>query len=240
MFILTLVKDIRKIFSENSGGVALFIYPHLDDVAFTSSGLIQVARENNIKTVSVSIVPSYGSSVRNTKSVISEFDNCASTLGIDDIKILGDVSDDVIDTSNTWLKKIDDIIKKENPFCIVTFAPDGITSHPDHSFSCVKIFDLVKKMGKKSPLLFWRLPDLQEYKYFKPKAHGPYHQSQIVMLKLSNAESLTKIRAIFKLKSKVKGILFKLRVIDWYLLDHDEPYYLCNFEKDCVGISCQK
>lgn len=221
------MNEIQKLLTKQEGNRVLFVFPHLDDCAFVAGGLLQTANKLGLKTY-------VGVLVENENlQGNQEFLKYSKQLEVTEAVI--------IKTTHGALKNnLEKLLKKINPQVVVTFDPAGITGNSHHTLLSLKLYEIVSELNKK-PKLLWRVADHEEEKYFgkMPNVLGrPY--SDVIKLKLSFIHSIKKIKAILANQSRMKGFLYKLRIIEWYLFDHSEYYYLVDFAKDHLKVNFQQ
>jgi hypothetical protein len=128
------------------------------------------------------------------------------------------------------------LVLKIKPSLVVTFDPNGITGNFYHRIISLDTY-LVLKDIEKRPMLLWRFADREEERYFgkMPNPLGRAYDNNI-SLRLSLNQSIKKINSILTNKTKTKGLMYKLRIIEWYLFDHYENYYLFDFDRDNLSV----
>lgn len=218
------MRNLQDLLAKHSGTTILFIFPHFDDCAYVSSGLLQAARRFDIKTFVVVLVE------KDDEVGIVEFQKYALDLGTNETK--------VIKTKRSTMKlDIMAVINSVKPEFVVSFDPGGVTGNSHHTLTSLKTYEALKSL-KKRPKLLWRVADVEEEKYFgkTPRPLGKEYDP-IIKLNLDLKNSIRKVKAILSNKSKMRGFLYQLRVIEWYLLDHQENYYLVDFNRDRLKVS---
>lgn len=229
------MKSISKFLKANEGKVLLAIFPHPDDESFVAGGLLQAAKEAGLKVNLICL--SKGERGEDTvkkeelKKIRSrELDKATAILEIDELILLGYPDGNLRKTKGKWALKIKKLIDKTKPDIVITFDYSGITGHPDHIISCHEILKIIIDM-KEKPVLFWRVPDEQEKKYFKNNKALKHASSPDHILNYGFTKSIKKIRAIFSHKSQLQGARFKLQILEWYLFDHKELYFKVDLRK---------
>lgn len=216
----------------------LLIYPHPDDEAYVSGGLLQMAEKFSIETKLICLTKGgRGIPPKNAKSKYplkeireKELEKACKILGVDEV-LLWDYPDaGLIQTKNDWVFHLKKEIIKSNADILVTFDQSGITGHPDHLIVISEIYTILKSLQNK-PKLLLRVPDKQEKSYFKDNKALIFASEPTHKLSYSLLFSVKKIKAIFAHKSQIKNFLFRLRVFEWYLFDHQELYHLSDFKK---------
>jgi LmbE family N-acetylglucosaminyl deacetylase len=216
------MEKLMKLFNEKSG-MMLFIFPHFDDCAFVSSGLLQVATRNNINT---NVVVLYEKENKFDEEDLLKYSKYLAITKTEKYKV-----------DHKSLKHvIEKLIEEKKPSTIISFDPAGITGNSHHTLVSLNIYEVLQNM-KNPPQLLWRVADTEEEKYFgkMPYPLGKKYEN-IIHFNLGLRESIKKIKAIFTNRSKFKGLNFKLRILEWYLFDHKESYYLIDFKKDKLNI----
>lgn len=216
--------QVKNLLKDSSGGPMLFIFPHFDDCAFVSSGLLQEARRYGITTL-VCVLAEADDQIG-----LKEFQSYTSLLGV--TKAFTLKTRHASTESN-----ISKLIAETNPEFVITFDPGGITGNSHHTLTCLKTYDALRHLSKR-PKLLWRIADFEEEKYFG-KTQRPLSKEydKVVKLNLRLKNSLLKVKSILSNKSKMGGVLHKLRIIEWYLLDHQESYYVVDFDRDRLKVN---
>ncbi len=231
------MRALKKLFHDNKGKTLLAIFPHPDDESFVAGGFIQEAIKSGIKVKIVSLTNGAFDEVGNRET---EFKTAVGILGTTDFEIWKYKEGQLADFEKEWGKKIEKIIVSTKPFAVLTFDPNGITAHPDHIISSVSILNIIKSLKIEKPKLLWRISDTSEKKHFNQGKGLLVDKEPTYLFNLSLARSINKLKAIFTYKSQFKSVLFKLRVFDWYLLDHKEQYYSVHLEKDKFNLLFDK
>lgn len=222
------MESFMKNIGGKGSGKVLFVFPHFDDCAFVSSGLIQLLKFKGYKTHVCVLYE------KDDDTAVREFNKYCDRLKIGNTQIVKVLH-------ATIERNLANVIKMEKPDVVVTFDPGGVTGNSHHTLVSLKTYEVLKSMNKLRPKLLWRVADREEEKYFgkMPDALGkPY--TNVINLNLRFPQSLMKVRAIFDNRSKLKGMIHKLRIAEWYLFDHSEQYYLVNFDTDRIKVEFQK
>lgn len=231
------MKDLSKWLTKFKGKNMLLVFPHPDDEAYVSGGLLQIAQKLSIKTKLIcltkggrGILPTNKVEAKNLKDLREkELKSACSILGVDEM-ILWDYPDaNLIKVKNNWIKILKQEINKSNASIVVTFDYSGITGHPDHLVVSKEVFEYLKGI-KAKPELLLRVPDEQELKYFKENKAINFAQKPTHKLEYSISVSLNKIKAIFAHKSQLTSKLFALQILEWFLFDHKELYHLVDYK----------
>jgi LmbE family N-acetylglucosaminyl deacetylase len=221
------VDNLITTLSKYRGKTLLLVFPHPDDEAYVAGGLLQLAQRLSIKTKLICLTKGgVGKKVQE-----AELRRACEILGVDELSLWNFTELKLREEKSEWLKRLAGEIKTSNAQIIVTFDHSGITGHPDHIVVSREVLALIKKMQPK-PLLYWRVPDMQEYKYFKDNNAMLFAENATHALSYGLAESLNKISAIFAHKSKMKSFLYRLQILEWFLFDHKELYYKVDFKRD--------
>ncbi len=228
------MRNLKKFLHENKGKILLIIFPHVDDESFVAGGFLQLIKRFGVKTKLITLTN--GKAGEDNKKIESEFKTATKLLQIDEVELWKYKENELKDLKEDWIEKLKVEIKKVNPFAILTFDPNGITGHPDHIISCVSVLNLIKGLNGNKPHLLWRVSDKEEKKYFYSEKGFLIDKEPTFQYNLSFWESVKKLRAIFTYKSQLKNIFFRLRVLDWYLFDHKELFYLADFKGDSYEV----
>lgn len=214
---------VNKILPENSR--VLFLFPHFDDCAFVSSGLIKLAKKIGCTSKVVVLYEKVD------KVAELEFDAYTNYLGVSDTA-------KVLTTHSKMVKDVEKQIKDFKADSVVTFDPGGVTGNSHHTLTSLKTYEVIRNISKSRPNLLWRVADKEEEKHFgkMPKALGKDY-ANVFELNLKMRSSLQKIKAIFMNKSRMNSWAHKLRIFEWYLFDHKEIYYKVDFKKDKLTVN---
>jgi len=218
---------MEKFFDDYKGKNILAVFPHPDDAIFVCGGFLQHLKNHNIK---VKLICLCG------RSDEREIVKASEILGINEFEFYGFNKDFLPESSGLWLSKIKKEIETRKPFAVLTYDPNGITGHRDHIATSIGILNLLKKI-KDRPLLLWRVADREEKEYFKKEGLLDLKIKPTFYYNLKLSESLKKLTAIFSFKEKMKNPIFKMKIIEWYLFDHKEPYYKVDYDKDKFNFS---
>lgn len=233
------MKNIDNLLKNHSGTKLLLIFPHPDDEAYVSGGLLQIAEKYSIKTKLIcltkggrGLLPKDPIMANNLKGIREKELNAAcKILGVDET-IIWDYKDaNLINTKNSWSDKLKKEIILSNPSIIITFDPSGITGHPDHLVVSSEVFNIIKSI-KNKPKLLLRVPDKQELSYFKNNKYLKFALKPNYELSYSFNISLKKILAVFAHKSQLKSFRFRLQILEWFLFDNKEYYHLWDNNKE--------
>jgi LmbE family N-acetylglucosaminyl deacetylase len=212
-------QDIVSFLKNHKNQKFLAIFPHPDDTSFVAGGLFQLLEKMKIHTKLICLT-----SVVNKK----QLDDSNKVLGIDDTEIYN-YEPGTLKTNKSWIERIKKEIENTKPFSVLTFDPYGITGNKDHIDCSIGLLDLFQGIKAKKPILLWRISDMQEKIYFDNKDKGMPNIEATFFHFLRLSESIKKLKAIFIHKNKFKSFMFRLRILEWYLFDHKELYYLVNF-----------
>jgi LmbE family N-acetylglucosaminyl deacetylase len=120
-------------------GTILGIWAHPDDETFMVGGILSMAADNNQKVVCVTATK--GESGTKDGSVSAELGETRANelaaaldiLGITEHSWLGYQDGTCSDVpQNEAVSQLVNLIEQHKPDTIITFAPDGLTGHPDH------------------------------------------------------------------------------------------------------------
>lgn len=232
------MKNLTQLLKKHQGKKMLLIFPHPDDEAYVSGGLLQVAQELSIHTKLIcltkggrGILPKDKELADNLKGVrIRELDRACSILGVDEVVVWDYPDGNLIGSKSKWLLPLKNEVIRSKASIIITFDQSGITGHPDHLVIGSEVFKLLKSL-KTKPVLLLRVPDKQELNYFKKNKYLSFSQVPTHEVSYSFAFSVKKIRAIFAHKSQLISKLFALQILEWFLFDHKELYHLVDYKK---------
>lgn len=232
------MKDLKKWLEKFKGKRILLIFPHPDDGAYISGGLLQYAQKYSIKTKLLcltkggrGILPKDNKKAKELKTTREfELKRSCKILGVDEITLWDYEDQNLLATKHYWLPKLKKIVLDYNPSVIITFDLSGITGHPDHLIVSNEVIKYVKD-NKNKPILLLRVPDKQELEYFKNSKAIGFAQKATHILEYSFAISIRKIKAIFAHKSQLVNKLFALQILEWYLFDHRELYHVVDYKK---------
>jgi len=216
-------RNIEKFLSNYKKKVFLAVFPHADDVAFVSGGLFQLLQKMDIKTKFICLTSG------GDKEQLGDSDK---VLGVDELEVYSYEPGKLKENTKKWISQVEKEIEKTRPFAILTFDPHGVTGNVDHVECSVGIFNLLKDMKGKRPELLWRISDSQEKRFFDKNNEVTLDIEATFYHFLRLTESVKKLKAIFKHKYKFKTLIFKMRVLEWYLFDHKELYYLVDFSNN--------
>jgi len=232
------MKNLKDLLKNYKGKKILMVFPHPDDEAYVSGGLLQIAQKYSIKTKLIcmtkggrGLMPKNLEKAELIKKVREEeLEKASKILGIDE-KVVWDYPDSgLIQTQTHWYSLLKREIIKSDASIVVTFDYTGITGHPDHLILSSEVFNILSKLKTKPKLLF-RVPDKQEQIYFRENKALIFFRKPTHILRCSFRQSINKIRAIFAHKSQIKNFIFRLHLIDWYVIDQKELYYLVDYKK---------
>lgn len=222
------MKNLKEFLNNLKDKKFLFIFPHFDDCAFVSAGLIQTLNDMALKSEVCVFFESASDKAR------IEFEKYAK-----DLKVGKTIFKKT--THKELESDIAEVIKETKPGVVVTFDPAGITGNSHHTLYSLKTYEVVSRMKNDRPELLWRIADKEEEKYFgkMPKALlKPY--DPVYSLNLKVMQSFRKIKAILTNRSKMHSIKDKMKFIEWYLFDHSELYYCFDFKKDKLNIKYER
>lgn len=153
---------------KKQSGLKLFVFAHPDDESFTCGGTIlkNTKAGNEVKLICATRggagevgTPPVCSKEELSKVREKELRNASSVLGISEVFFLDYLDGKLDKTSVDELsEKIFEILKKENPSEVFTFAPNGLTNHPDHiaiSLATSKAFEKFKTQNFTKSCLYF-------------------------------------------------------------------------------------
>jgi len=142
----------------------LVIFPHPDDEALNSGGLIRIlCKKNSLVT---GVILTKGENCihnvklkENIKGIRSEEANrVGRILGISKI-IHEDFGDEKLTNQSRKLSKyIDNVVKKEKPSLVITYDLSGLYGHKDHMIVSQLVTNLIKKKYKSVELWYVSYP----------------------------------------------------------------------------------
>ena len=210
--------------------ILMTVFPHPDDEAMATGGLILVAKSLGWKVVTVTLtygeagkiyVNGSGKSVREIRKY--EFKKALEILKVDcydqgdfgDAKLKANIAE--------WSEWLEMVIKRYQPSLVVTYDHTGFTGHPDHIVLSV---ELKKVISEKFPEigLFWSVVP----KYLKRVIGDAYLSDYEVepdnLLDLGHLW-FTKWRAAKAYKSQKLGKSFPVFLFIFFLFYHFEWYH---------------
>jgi LmbE family N-acetylglucosaminyl deacetylase len=232
------MKNLDEFLKGYRGKKILLVFPHPDDEAYVSGGLLRLAEKFSIKTKLIcltkggrGILPKNKTSAEKLKKIREKelYASC-KILGVDEIELWDFPDAELFVTKNKWLGLLEKNIASTGASIIITFDPSGITGHPDHLVVSKEVFEIVGKMTKK-PKLLMRVPDKQEVSFFKDNKVISFALKATHILNYPFSISIKKILAIFAHKSQLKDFQFRLQILEWFLFDNKELYHLVDLKK---------
>ena len=229
------MKDLKSLLRDSKGRTLLAIFAHPDDESFVAGGLFQIAKEFGVTTKMLCLTRGERGINRLGRGELKklrtkEIKKAVAILGIDNLVLKNYPDTNLRGTKSKWKPNVAEIIKKENPGIVLTFDHSGVTGHPDHIVSCHEVLRILRKINKK-PVLLWRVPDTQEKSFFNENRALKFASKPNYLLSYGLKESLTKIKAIFAHSSQVRGMLYRLQILEWFLFDHKELYFRVDYKK---------
>lgn len=219
------VKSLNSYLREFAGKTLLAIFPHPDDEAYTSGGVLQVAKSLGLTTRVIFLT---GGLVEKAPQKLKETTVSLKILG-NGLSVFWDFPyGSLHKTISKWVPKLENEIEKINPAIVLTFDLSGITGNADHITSSVVVLSVIKK---KKTILLWRVPDEQEKSYFKQNEALVFAEKPTHKLTMSFGQSLKKISAIFAYRTHLVGFVYRLHILDWFLFNHRELYHLVDIKK---------
>ncbi len=228
------MRNLKKFLYGNKGKTLLIVFPHADDESFVAGGLLQLLKRMGIRTKLITLTN--GKPSEDSRIIEHEFVKATRLLGIDEVELWKYKEGELKDLKSDWTTKLKAEIIAIKPFAVLTFDPNGITGHTDHIIISVSILNLIKNIKGNKPHLLWRISDKEEKNYFYKEKGMLVDKEPTFQYNLSLRESLRKLKAIFTYRSQLKNIFFRLRILDWYLFDHKELFYLADFKGDSYDL----
>lgn len=157
-------------------GTILGVFAHPDDETFICGGLLAAAVNNGQKVACITATKGEEGVQDKGRWPKSDLANIRRTEMEESLKILGINNHRWLGYYDGRCREVDDeeaankiveYIKKYNPDTIITFAPDGLTGHPDHKAVCRWSRLAVKKSGKPIKIYFGVTPKRQYEAYMQ-------------------------------------------------------------------------
>lgn len=143
----------------------LLIFPHPDDEAFSSAGIIRLYRNMGVPvTYACLTLGEMGRNLGNppfaTRESLPEIrrvelKNACDAMGIEDLRMMG-LRDKTIEFEDDekMVKLVQELIDELNPSLIITFYP-GYAVHPDHEATGRAVVEAVRRIPKeKRPTIY--------------------------------------------------------------------------------------
>lgn len=136
----------------------LLIFPHPDDEAFSSAGIIRLYRNMGVPvTYACLTLGEMGRNLGNppfaTRESLPEIrrvelKNACDAMGIEDLRMMG-LRDKTVEFEDDekMVKLVHDLIDELNPSLVITFLP-GYSVHPDHEATGRAVVEAVRRMPK--------------------------------------------------------------------------------------------
>lgn len=136
----------------------LMIFPHPDDEAFSSAGIIRLYRNMGVPvTYACLTLGEMGRNLGNppfaTRESLPEIrrvelKNACDAMGIEDLRMMG-LRDKTVEFEDDekMVKLVQDLIDELNPSLIITFYP-GYAVHPDHEATGRAVIEAVRRIPK--------------------------------------------------------------------------------------------
>lgn len=136
----------------------LVVFPHPDDEAFSSAGLIRLYRNMGVPvTYACLTLGEMGRNLGNppfaTRESLPEIRrqellNACKAMGIEDLRMMG-LRDKTVEFEDDekMVKLVHDLIDELNPSLVITFLP-GYSVHPDHEATGRAVVEAVRRMPK--------------------------------------------------------------------------------------------
>lgn len=157
-------------------GTLLGVWAHPDDEAYTSAGLMSLARASGIRVVVATATrgeqgtPDPDIWPPHRLAAIREREMKASLAALDvyEHRFLGYTDGTLTDVpSERAVQQVVDLIREVRPDTIVTFGPDGLTGHDDHRTVSRWVRTAWNRAGRRARL--W-------YATFTPEFHDHWHE----------------------------------------------------------------
>lgn len=136
----------------------LVVFPHPDDEAFSSAGLIRLYRNMNVPvTYACLTLGEMGRNLGNppfaTRESLPEIRkkellNACRAMGIEDLRMMG-LRDKTVEFENPekLIGIVKELIDEVNPSLMITFMP-GFAVHPDHEATARAVVEAVRRIPK--------------------------------------------------------------------------------------------
>lgn len=143
----------------------LMVFPHPDDEAFSSAGLIRLYRNMEVPvTYACLTLGEMGRNLGNppfaTRESLPEIRRkellkACEAMGIEDLRMMGFRDKTVeFEDDEKMVKLVQDLIDEVNPSLIITFYPN-YSVHPDHEATARAVVEAVRRMPKeKRPVVY--------------------------------------------------------------------------------------
>lgn len=143
----------------------LMVFPHPDDEAFSSAGLIRLYRNMGVPvTYACLTLGEMGRNLGNppfaTRESLPEIRRkellkACEAMGIEDLRMMGFRDKTVeFEDDEKMVKLVQDLIDEVNPSLIITFYPN-YSVHPDHEATARAVVEAVRRMPKeKRPVVY--------------------------------------------------------------------------------------
>lgn len=136
----------------------LVVFPHPDDEAFSSAGLIRLYRNMDVPvTYACLTLGEMGRNLGNppftTREALpeirrKELQNACRVMGIEDLRMMGYHDKTVeFEDPEKLISMVKGFIDELNPSLIITFLP-GFSVHPDHEATARAVVETVRRMPK--------------------------------------------------------------------------------------------
>lgn len=177
----------------------LVVFPHPDDEAMMTGGLVVRARELGFAVTILCLTCGekgedwQKDSSRNLASKRSEeFFAAADVLGVKRA-VLWNYCDGNLKRERSWEQPLEEFIDRFKPGVVVSYDLFGVTGHDDHQSVAKKIYDWYRK--KKKWQLMWPVHE-EFFEGMMMKSKGMKKQRVTWELKLNAREMLAKWRAV--------------------------------------------
>lgn len=160
--------------SQEKNKKLIVVFPHPDDEAMASGGLLILAKKYGWDTTVVTLTTGQMGQCyinKNGKTLpeirISELKSAVEVLGSN--LIVGDFMDSKIRENKLSIKRwLIEILEKEKPSIVVTYDHSGFTGHPDHISLSVLLMEISKKVNSKFDLYWTSIPKFLSKKIISP------------------------------------------------------------------------
>lgn len=157
-------------------GSIMAIFAHPDDESFTCGGLLAMAAQNGQAVVCITATKGEAGVQDENRWPREHLDDIRQAEMEESLRVLGiknhhwlgykDGQCDQIPDKEA-VEKLIEYINKYKPDTIITFAPDGLTGHPDHKKVSSWSLEATKNLGSPIQVYFSFVSKQQYEKYFK-------------------------------------------------------------------------
>jgi LmbE family N-acetylglucosaminyl deacetylase len=219
--------NLKKYFQKRKRGKLMVVFPHPDDEAFATAGLLLFAKKAGWETVVVLMTKGGAGKLYTNpngkpleKIREEEARRSARILRVDKL-IFGNFPDGKLKNQKAkWSRWLTGIISEEKPNTIVTYDHSGITGHPDHISLSLEVKRLVCANNKRIDLYWSTVPKSFKEQIVNSKVFNysvrPTHKLYLNIDIFRKAFSIHVHKSQHTVPfSKLLFLLFMVRV-EWY------------------------